>query len=42
MRHFFASDTIIGIKKEKTNTNNTIKPVKTTQNNGNVLTFYDR
>ena len=27
---FFASDTIIGIKKEKTNKNNTIKPVKTT------------
>jgi len=27
---FFASDTIIGIKKKKTNKNNTIKPVKTT------------
>lgn len=27
---FFASDTIIGIKKEKTNKNNTIKPIKTT------------
>jgi hypothetical protein len=29
---FFASDTIIGIKKRKkqTNKNNTIKPVKTT------------
>jgi hypothetical protein len=27
---FFASDTIVGIKKEKTNKNNTIKPIKTT------------